>query len=277
MPNIQSLEDQKRVDSANVLYQFTAEAIVKLTDMGVCWSVENPTNSIMWLTSWFCKAKQILTGKHRLSDCQMCMHGGTRDKRTTLMYGGGALCLAKMSLLCDKKHKHASWLAGKEFATSGERRYPPLFCKRLAHRAKLAVLPHDAPMPITSASKQYIESQPRKGMQELVPEFKHIRSFSGCKAEDIQQAERRIKDKTAACTISSYCLKEGDKILGISVDGGVDGPKIDVGVAWSVKLLERVSVFGCRLTLLGSKNVGRCSSNLALQFEPKMVGILLAI
>lgn len=52
LPNL-SGANRGRVDSANELYKFVARAAEKLEAMGVSWSIENPTNSLMWTTSWF--------------------------------------------------------------------------------------------------------------------------------------------------------------------------------------------------------------------------------
>ena len=65
---------------------------------------------------------------------QMCMHGGERDKKTSLLYGG-CWNLSKLAVMCDRSHEHKPWgllSKGGGFATAGERNYPTLFCKKIS-------------------------------------------------------------------------------------------------------------------------------------------------
>jgi len=68
--------DKERVESANRLYKFTAEAVSKLHRMGICWFIENPTNSLMWKTSWMRTLLLDLGDEAQWMNTQMCMHGG---------------------------------------------------------------------------------------------------------------------------------------------------------------------------------------------------------
>ena len=130
--------DKLRVEESNELYKFVAEAAPLLTQMGISWVVENPTNSLMWSTKWFTK---LLAETCSRITCQMFMHGGQRDKKTDLVYGG-PIDLRPMALMCDGKHEHLPWTQVKEagcaFATGPERNYPEMLCRRLAKRAALA-------------------------------------------------------------------------------------------------------------------------------------------
>ena len=76
--------DSLRVKTANLLYHFVATAIVRLSSMGVFWSVENPTNSLMWSTSFFVHA--LATTPTEQVQFHNCMHGGERAKKTTLLH-----------------------------------------------------------------------------------------------------------------------------------------------------------------------------------------------
>ena len=78
------------VASANALYSFVAKAIVQLETAGILWSVENPTNSLFWLTSPVIRAKEELeqllrarsssTSKPGTVSMHMCMHDGDRNR-----------------------------------------------------------------------------------------------------------------------------------------------------------------------------------------------------
>eukprot|EP00971_Amphidinium_carterae_P333649 6468473-Amphidinium_carterae.1 len=54
------------------------------------------------------------------------MHGGTRDKWSTLLHNVPELI--PLGLVCDKRHEHAHYLSERHASGS----YPPLLCRRLA-------------------------------------------------------------------------------------------------------------------------------------------------
>ena len=171
--------DASRVAEANALYKFTAEAAVALDKKGISWSIENPKNSLMWLTTWFCEASSVLGARRKESNFQMCMHGGRRDKHTKMWYGG-KLNLECLSVLCDKRHDHLPWgvvkdQKGQPWATDGERRFPDLLCQRIAAQVakKHGVKP---PADATIPDKVFLGSQPRRGTQDIIPEYKELLS-----------------------------------------------------------------------------------------------------
>ena len=170
-------ENLKRVSGANELYSFTAKAIVFLHEQKIAWSVENPTNSLMWRTSFFCNLATLEAQgafAHKEVVFHMCMHGGRRDKLSTFWYGQG-LDLADMGVKCDGSHAHLPWGRTKEpgthFATADERNYPDLLCRRIAKRVAKMVGADPPPKGGACLDKEHNHMQPRKGMNELVPEF----------------------------------------------------------------------------------------------------------
>ena len=134
--------DKERVLAANELYRWVVKVIKTLKGSQVLWLVENPTNSLMWKTSFFVELMSFFGEEARWAHMQMCMHGGERDKKTSLLYGG-PWSLESMCLMCDGSHKHKPWgllrQGGQVFATAGERNYPELLCKRVAKQAGIAV------------------------------------------------------------------------------------------------------------------------------------------
>ena len=107
---------------------------------------------------------------------QMCMHGGGRDK-TTLLWYSGFESMEPLGLLCDGKHQHLPWHRCKEvgevYATAQERCYPALFCQRLAEQVRVALRLPKKQKPLAASSLKFNgEQQPRRGIQELIPEFK---------------------------------------------------------------------------------------------------------
>ena len=107
---------------------------------------------------------------------QMCMHGGERDKKTSLLYGGG-WNLIPLAVMCDMSHSHKPWGSlgdGSGWATGPERNYPKLFCRRIA---KIAA-EHCKVVPRTKESKEVNRVkiaagiQPRQIRSDLIAEFK---------------------------------------------------------------------------------------------------------
>jgi len=95
LPGLEGI-NKIRVEKANKLYKFTAELVVFLEEIGVAWTVENPANSIMWLTRWFKKAFKDLEGKASRIEFDMCMNGGERPKATTF-WNGSAMSVARQA------------------------------------------------------------------------------------------------------------------------------------------------------------------------------------
>ena len=184
-------KDELRVEQANKLYAFTAEVCLKLDELGIAWSIENPKNSLFWLTSWLVK----LRASSDISEVhfQHCMHGGTRDKRT-MLWVSHSFDLSALTAKCDGKHTHSPWgvSAGRGFLTAQERNYPALLCSRWAKHAtsnfekkfgKMASAVQEvqvgssqraAKISDDKLQKVFRELQPRRGMQEMIPEYKEV-------------------------------------------------------------------------------------------------------
>lgn len=133
-------QEQARVEQANASYAGMARLIIFLTALNISVSVENPLNSLFWLTSAMRKVLNVLGAGHT-TVLQHCMHGGDRDKSTKLWSynprSPNENLLASLGLMCDKQHTHKSWkpytLNGKLcFPTKEEAAYPLLLCQRLA-------------------------------------------------------------------------------------------------------------------------------------------------
>ena len=54
---------RERVGKANRLYQLTVKYIFKLAERDVGWSVENPSSSLMWITTPFVQLMDKLGAK----------------------------------------------------------------------------------------------------------------------------------------------------------------------------------------------------------------------
>ena len=182
----------ERVLTANKLYRFTAIAVVALHRDGIPWSIENPKNSLMWLTSWF--SNMIAIADEVDSDFTFskvtfhaCMHGGQRDKATTFWYG--IVDLSELEATCDGLHSHLPWGRTKEpgtnWATGEERNYPDLLCRRIATRVARHWQVQKPPKSGSHVDKEHSEKQARSGLAPLISEFKHILKIEDCSKEEV--------------------------------------------------------------------------------------------
>eukprot|EP00435_Cladocopium_sp_Y103_P059935 s673_g21.t1 len=138
---LQTLTERERlrVEEANASYAAMVQLILLLVSLNVAVSIENPLNSLFWLTSFVVKLLQQVRGHFTV--LQHCMHGGQRDKKSKFWSfnprAPNENFLESLGLLCDGSHAHKSWkprwVDGKLiFPTAEEAAYPELLCKRLA-------------------------------------------------------------------------------------------------------------------------------------------------
>ena len=128
------------------------------------------------------------------------------------------MSLESLKVSCDGKRKHLPWsVSSSGFATAQERNYPTILCKRYAKAAKRFLLPKEEKVVEDKSFKVHLETQPRRGMQEIIPEFKAVEVFSRCSLEEIKVAERSIKDRKAHLVFRGLDLAEGHRVLSLDV------------------------------------------------------------
>jgi hypothetical protein len=107
-----SVAEGARVQAANASYNAAVDLIVILLELGVSISIENPKNSLFWLTSMMKRLYNKVPQGH-FTVFHSCMHGGERDKATKLWSFNprdpNTNMFATLALECDKKHVHQSW------------------------------------------------------------------------------------------------------------------------------------------------------------------------
>lgn len=236
-----SPEDKERVDKANEIYRFCAELAWKLTCKGIRWTIENPTGSLMWQTSWFCALAEKLGSNLSKTEGQMCMFGGARNKKT-LLWHSKLLTLKSLQVMCDKSHQHMPWgiLKGSKraFATAKERNYPDLWCLKLAREVAAQVPRKVQKAKPDQSSRVLREVQPRRGMQEIIPEFKEIQVLEKCGMEEVSLGLDWLKLKSKGKSLRGLELGSEAKVL--HVEEVEDGPgsgcktwQITVGIHWT--------------------------------------------
>jgi hypothetical protein len=234
--------DSERIRKANLLYRFTAGAAKLLSAKKRSWAIENPSNSLMWKTSWFKELLKDDAVGAKMVTMQMCMHGGKRNKRTTLAYAG-KVDLSSMGLTCDGSHEHAPWGTTRDdsgtFATAEERNYPAEFCKKVAAQAALDLKITKPKVKIArqgrddDKGKEWAGIQPRRDKRDLVPEYKEIRTFRGATAKHISNLEKK-EDHTGTETCGDLVYYNKSTLLDVESDEGVSGSwSGTLGTCWT--------------------------------------------
>ena len=98
-----------RVELANACYETAAEVFKYGHARKVYAFIENPKNSYMWWVP--CIAALFNLERVFFSTCHVCMHGGDRDKQTSLLHNCEAL--RQLEVRCDGSHTHKSWSVSK--------------------------------------------------------------------------------------------------------------------------------------------------------------------
>ena len=237
--------DKKRIDVANNLYKVAAELALYCTDNDICWVIENPTNSLMWKTTPFLTLFEELKKRGvepKWCHMQMCMHGGSRDKRTSLLYDGRIVSLDTLAVECDKSHTHKAWgmtkTPGTLWATAEERNYPRTFCKRFAKCISSTLIEDKEQKcvmkepPTTNDEKTWTGKQPRRNHKDLVSEFKEILTFTGATLTEMAAVK---VDPPGPRQCGNRLLGNVGKIFDSEPEEGGDGSshKGSVGVFWT--------------------------------------------
>ena len=177
---------QRRVDSANVLYQLAIEIILWCDERNIIISIENPANSWLWAALVTLARNHSARAARALSKLCMvkfhaCCHGSTRRKLT------GWLSTPKvfdaLNATCKNDHDHEPWgvrfQAGAwVFDTSTEAHYPHLLGQRataclvnfLAARGRKVTKPLRLHDKSTAAS-----GRQTKKHRPLVPEYHQVK------------------------------------------------------------------------------------------------------
>ena len=136
LPTLRGL-DLTKVSLANDLYWATLAIAEKCIQLNITVSIENPENSLFWLTEPIQRLFQICPGNLNVFDS--CMMGGDRDKATAWWCSDDLF--SSLNLRCNKQHTHKPWTpiassGGLKFPTAEEASYPELLCERVAFLVK---------------------------------------------------------------------------------------------------------------------------------------------
>lgn len=177
--------NKERVHLANCVY----ENICKIFDLlpsNCIISIENPTRSHMWSTSWF--RKLIKTKRLFPISFQVCMHGSMRDTWTT--FCANCSGFSPLAVVCDDNRTHLPWGVGRKsdgwrFNTAEEAEYPDELCSKIANiisaeaqQNNVVIMPSQ-PVGKTGNKAAKLRAvqggrQPRGNfLPQIIPEFSH--------------------------------------------------------------------------------------------------------
>ena len=172
-----SQRDQQRVFLANQIYKFCGLYVQKLHQAGIPWTIENPTNSLMWDLEFFtwAVANGIFVNMHA------CAYGSARKKLTSFLCSHREF--AALELYCDGQHEHLPWGIAEDgaFSTSHEAGYPKALCVRYAEIFhELCRTRGIAPAQQASDEVQKLapNQQPKgRKLPQLIPEFSFTKTM----------------------------------------------------------------------------------------------------
>ena len=148
-----SVANRTRVNTANQLYQVTADIVLECERLGIWWSVENPSSSMFWITKPMKLVHKACPRMHTVV-FDHCTYGGARAKRTAVWSSCAAI--VELASLCHPSfsHVHLPWgRTANGWATADETAYPRRLCSfwaAIAHRHAVVV---GRVLPAASASE----------------------------------------------------------------------------------------------------------------------------
>ena len=187
LPNLRGV-NKAGVAAANTLYAFCVEVMEACERHNVLFIVENPSNSLMWETSFF----SAVIHKYFFSDIDACEYGSEHKKSTGFLSN---FFPGRLQTKCSGKHIHKPWTVkrselGKwEFDTAKAAEYTLQLCLAIAS-SFIDVFRCDPNFVFEDSIEQHASKvgsqlQPRRTRGPLlVAEFKHKVSVE-CLAADI--------------------------------------------------------------------------------------------
>ena len=178
-PNLTEFE-QKKVRSANELALFTVKILQTVMHSDTIVTIENPTNSWMWLVietySKQMRDTMLESFWHRMTQVQFsnCAHGGDRPKNTT--FRSTHKLFLPLAMPCPQNHEHKPYTLTKvasqwSFDTAKESEYPALLCRRFVQLLKAHLSPRFNFSPIVRATPGHCQHRRHRAS---VPEYHHV-------------------------------------------------------------------------------------------------------
>lgn len=120
-------KDRVKVLAANSLYKKLSTFLELCSECNIPWTIENPTNSMLWSLLCF---EQLLQLGH-FAHCEACAFGSSRNKKTSFLSSEAGI--SRMAVLCPGCSEHEPWGTDDRgmFNTAKEAQYPQPMCAAL--------------------------------------------------------------------------------------------------------------------------------------------------
>ena len=139
--------------------------------------------------------------------------------------------------MCDGKHTHAPWrstkIEGTLVATERERNHEELLCRRIATLVAEAYN-IEKPFEAEFLDRVHLMSQPRRGMKELINEYRSTVEVR-CSMAELDVFKSWQKTKTAEICWKGIRYLHGAKLISFLMDGdgGLNNCLATIGLPWS--------------------------------------------
>ena len=206
-------DELDRVHSANSIYLQLAAFVQWLHQLGLGFSIENPTNSLLW---WMPAYRELLSFSWFVN-FDACMHGSERLKHTSFLTNVHEL--NTLAVQCDGKHAHKPWgLADGQFATAQEAAYPKQLCESVSNcmqlRARnLGYAIDNVTLPQDAATRRAAQIQPRRRAgPPLMTEYHYTQTVTTADSPELD---------TKSCLCKPFhAVPQGSKLIRKTVKGG---------------------------------------------------------
>ena len=176
--------DKRKLETANLVFEALCDLVTKAARAGVRCVLENPSDSLFWLTTWF-RSLETLSPSSYWTSFPLCMHGGGRPKQVSLWSCSDFL--TPLSAVCPGEsadHCHKPWVPGfrqgRHMNASLVFSLPELLCNRVVGLLRSALVKEgvsdDSSLPAAiqrhapSTDRLVLGLQPSKA-PGLLPEF----------------------------------------------------------------------------------------------------------
>ena len=228
--------DLERVLLANQIYETACMFIIRCHFSKKHWSLEQPTRSLFWETSFWRAVLKVLQPIY--VTYHNCMWGGQRPTSTTL--ATDIVQLLDLACECDRQHLHLPWGRARQgFATAAEVEYQLLLCNEWARLVREHLLPQ------LSAVQPVHPDHPDKRARAITgKQTKHsnafIRDYSTietCALAELPTGfHARQKLQSHVLQGSQVMIPQHARILRVTSKGGsgdTPGYEVAFGIPWT--------------------------------------------
>ena len=237
--------DWQRVQQANFCYATAAEIFRMAHEQQVFVFIENPTGSYMWDVP--CIAELFDLEGVYFTTFHVCMHGGDRDKRTSLLHN--CPWLKQLELRCDRSHNHKKWSVSRtldgrwQYDTASEAEYPLLLCQRIAVLISKAAIHYGHPVSVepkgltqpNKASTPWKVSaarQPRgRRLQNLLPEDGQVVTCVVNHPQDVSKLQSVKSRSSEPFQLGHQQFPKGTRLINL-LPSALDGEQVEDHGDW---------------------------------------------